>query len=124
MRKSKRGNARAGNATDVEVGRRIRVVRLERGMSQIELGQELGLSFQQVQKYEKGTNRISCGRLVEIAEKLETTPHQLIGWKEKDNVSLIDRETYKLARSFSGLREELRAPIRTLINTLIDGAAK
>src|SRR5215813_14389623 len=46
---------------DIEVGRRVRALRMERGMSQTDLGGELGLTFQQVQKYEKGTNRISAG---------------------------------------------------------------
>jgi len=55
---------------DIEVGRRVRALRMERGMSQTDLGGELGLTFQQVQKYEKGTNRISAGRLQHISEIL------------------------------------------------------
>jgi transcriptional regulator with XRE-family HTH domain len=56
---------------DIEVGRKVRAQRLEKDMSQEKLGQALGLTFQQVQKYEKGTNRISAGRLQRIAEILE-----------------------------------------------------
>src|SRR5712675_1894256 len=52
---------------DAEVGRRVRALRLERRMSQEKLGDGLGLTFQQVQKYEKGTNRIGAGRLQQIA---------------------------------------------------------
>jgi transcriptional regulator with XRE-family HTH domain len=48
---------------DVEVGQRVRAFRLQRGLSQEQLGDALGLTFQQVQKYEKGANRISASRL-------------------------------------------------------------
>jgi transcriptional regulator with XRE-family HTH domain len=53
------------------VGRRIRARRIERGMTQEKLGNTLGVTFQQVQKYEKGDNRIGAGRLQQIAEALE-----------------------------------------------------
>ncbi|MGO4706532.1 helix-turn-helix domain-containing protein [Microvirga sp. 2MCAF38] len=52
---------------DKEIGSRVRMRRMSIGMSQEKLGEMLGLTFQQVQKYEKGTNRISVGRLVDIA---------------------------------------------------------
>jgi transcriptional regulator with XRE-family HTH domain len=55
---------------DIEVGRKVRALRLERSMSQEKLGEALGLTFQQVQKYEKGANRISAGRLQRIADIL------------------------------------------------------
>src|ERR1700761_8619510 len=58
-------------AWDVEVGRRIRARRLECWLTQQELAQGLGVSFQQVQKYEKGTNRISAGRLLAICNLLQ-----------------------------------------------------
>jgi transcriptional regulator with XRE-family HTH domain len=53
---------------DVDVGHRVRAMRLEKGMSQGKLGDALGVTFQQVQKYEKGANRIGAGRLQRIAE--------------------------------------------------------
>ncbi len=56
---------------DVEVGRRLRICRIEREMSQLELATALGLTFQQVQKYERGRNRIGAGRLKRVAEILE-----------------------------------------------------
>ena len=55
---------------DVEVGHRIRIQRLSRGMSQTALANHLGVTFQQVQKYEKGVNRVGAGRLTRIAEVL------------------------------------------------------
>lgn len=61
---------RRAGAEDIEIGRKIRAVRLERGLSQSGLADGIGLTFQQVQKYEKGTNRVSAGRLQRIAEML------------------------------------------------------
>src|SRR5262245_28897262 len=59
------------HAVDVMVGKRVRLRRLQLSLSQTDLATKLGLTFQQVQKYEKGTNRISCSRLYEIAAILK-----------------------------------------------------
>ena len=59
------------NATDTHVGKRVRMRRLMLDMSQTNLGDALGLTFQQVQKYEKGTNRIGASRLQHIAHILQ-----------------------------------------------------
>jgi transcriptional regulator with XRE-family HTH domain len=58
------------NPIDAQVGSRLRLRRMTIGMSQERLGELLGLTFQQVQKYEKGVNRIGAGRLFEIARIL------------------------------------------------------
>ena len=63
---------RRAGAEDIEIGRKIRALRLERGLSQSGLADGIGLTFQQVQKYEKGTNRVSAGRLQRIADILNT----------------------------------------------------
>jgi transcriptional regulator with XRE-family HTH domain len=63
---------RRAGAEDLEIGRKIRALRLERGLSQSGLAEGIGLTFQQVQKYEKGTNRVSAGRLQRIADMLNT----------------------------------------------------
>jgi transcriptional regulator with XRE-family HTH domain len=55
---------------DLEVGRQIKLHRLSAEMSQTELGEKIGVSFQQVQKYEKGENRVGAGRLAQIADIL------------------------------------------------------
>jgi transcriptional regulator with XRE-family HTH domain len=57
--------------TDKHVGSRVRMRRMMLGMSQEKLGDALGITFQQVQKYEKGTNRISASRLQSISEILQ-----------------------------------------------------
>ena len=61
---------RRAGPEDVEIGRKIRALRLEQGLSQSGLAEGIGLTFQQVQKYEKGANRVSAGRLQQIADKL------------------------------------------------------
>ena len=55
---------------DVLVGQNIRICRLQQGMSQTELGRRIGLTFQQIQKSEKGLNRVGAGRLTQLAEAL------------------------------------------------------
>jgi transcriptional regulator with XRE-family HTH domain len=61
------------NPVDVHVGARVRYMRKALGMSQTELADALGLTFQQVQKYELGTNRVSASKLYEIAKKMKVT---------------------------------------------------
>lgn len=63
-------NARSPDPIDVAVGQKIRIRRRLLDMSQDELGQALGVSFQQIQKYEKGTNRVSASRLQRMAAVL------------------------------------------------------
>jgi len=67
---------------DVEVGHRIRIERLSRGLSQTALANQLGVTFQQVQKYEKGVNRVGAGRLTKIAEVLGVPVGTFFGGKE------------------------------------------
>jgi transcriptional regulator with XRE-family HTH domain len=62
---------KAPNPVDKHVGSRVRMRRMMLGMSQEKLGDALGLTFQQVQKYEKGTNRIGASRLSQIAQILQ-----------------------------------------------------
>jgi transcriptional regulator with XRE-family HTH domain len=62
---------RLANAVDKRLGQRVRARRLEIGMSQEKLADLLGVTFQQVQKYEKGINRIAASRLFDIAAALE-----------------------------------------------------
>ncbi len=63
--------SKAPNPVDKYVGSRVRMRRIMRGMSQEKLGDALGLTFQQIQKYEKGTNRVGASRLQQIADVLQ-----------------------------------------------------
>jgi transcriptional regulator with XRE-family HTH domain len=64
-------SAKAPNPVDKHVGNRVRMRRMLVGLSQEKLGDALGITFQQVQKYEKGTNRIGASRLHQIARVLQ-----------------------------------------------------
>ena len=64
-------NKKKPNPIDIHVGSRIRLRRTMLGMSQEKLGESLGITFQQIQKYEKGTNRVGASRLQAIASILE-----------------------------------------------------
>jgi transcriptional regulator with XRE-family HTH domain len=61
-------------ATDVYIGERLRLLRNSKGVSQMELGKVLGITFQQVQKYEAGSNRISASALLKAAQCLSVSP--------------------------------------------------
>ncbi len=63
-------NKKQPNPIDIHVGSRVRLRRMMLGMSQEKLGEALGITFQQIQKYEKGTNRIGASRLQHIASVL------------------------------------------------------
>lgn len=67
-------NTKSPNPVDIHVGSRIRMRRLLLGMSQEKLGESLGITFQQVQKYEKGTNRVGASRLQAISDTLGVKP--------------------------------------------------
>jgi transcriptional regulator with XRE-family HTH domain len=63
---------------DVEIGARIRTIRRRLGLSQTELGQALGVTFQQVQKYERGANRVAGSTLVRLCRKLNVAPADVL----------------------------------------------
>jgi transcriptional regulator with XRE-family HTH domain len=71
--------ARRPDPLDVIVGAKIRIFRNSRGLSQTELAERIGVAFQQVQKYEKGTNRVGAGRLSRIAGVLGISVSELFG---------------------------------------------
>jgi transcriptional regulator with XRE-family HTH domain len=75
-------NKKKPNPIDIHVGSRIRLRRNMLGMSQEKLGENLGITFQQIQKYEKGQNRIASGRLQQIAQFFEVPMSALFGESE------------------------------------------
>jgi transcriptional regulator with XRE-family HTH domain len=116
----KAAKPRANTPDDKEIGVRLRTIRIDHKMSQEQLGTSLGVSFQQVQKYERGTNRISASRIMQIAKILKTTPHELMGWDSgKLGDVMFDGESYKLAKAFSELPDATKTPFRALINAVI-----
>src|ERR1700694_298279 len=85
-------------AKDVEVGRLIRAQRLVCRISQTELAKKLGVTFQQVQKYEKGVNRVGAGRLTRIAEVLGVPVAFLFG--AMDNGAAASTKSVNAAFAF------------------------
>jgi transcriptional regulator with XRE-family HTH domain len=69
-----RGKPLSPHPTDIHVGARIRLRRMMLGMSQEQLGSKLGLTFQQVQKYERGSNRVGASRLHQLSRVLDVPP--------------------------------------------------
>jgi transcriptional regulator with XRE-family HTH domain len=70
-KRSLRKNQRSSGPQDIELGKRIRLRRVEQEISQGELGKALGVTFQQVQNYEKGVNRVGAAQLQQIATTLD-----------------------------------------------------
>ena len=82
---------------DVALGSRIRLRRRELGLSQEQLARQVGITFQQVQKYEHGTNRVSFSRLVEISQALRCGVIDLVGDLDKSKASsLFSRHVARL----------------------------
>jgi transcriptional regulator with XRE-family HTH domain len=77
----------APHPLDVALGSRIRLRRRELGLSQEQLARQVGITFQQVQKYEHGTNRVSFSRLVEIAQALQCGVMDIVGDLDKSKTS-------------------------------------
>lgn len=92
---------KAPNTIDVEVGARIRLKRKLIGMSQQSLAGKLGVTFQQVQKYEKGTNRVGASRLSQIATALDVPMSYFFegnqGARQDDGNVRVTRETDEIA---------------------------
>jgi transcriptional regulator with XRE-family HTH domain len=126
---------KAPNDIDRQVGGRVRTRRLMIGMSQEKLGEALGLTFQQVQKYEKGTNRISASRLHQIAKVLEVTVEYLYGgsgtrpgFAEGEaapyEADLITADGLKLLKAFNAITEaKVRRRVLDLVQALSAGSS-
>jgi len=95
MRKTK------GCATDrdIEIGAMLRQVRNLRGLSQTELAEKIGITFQQVQKYEKGTNRISASRLEAICAVLSVPVTQFFPAND-DKPIVFGKDALRLIRAY------------------------
>jgi len=106
-------------SVDLYVGRRVRERRTLIGMSQEKLGEVVGLTFQQIQKYEKGMNRVSASRLYEFSTILGVSPSWFFdGYKEnavQDEPNLCRRETLEFIRSYERIPEKVQEQLRALI---------
>ena len=120
---------RKANPVDAEVGRRIKLQRLSAGLSQTELGDRIGVSFQQVQKYERGQTRVGASRLPEIAKALnvavgdffETTNSTKKRQTAQTPLQLLSQPlALRLLHLFSELpNRELRQSVVQLVETIL-----
>jgi len=78
---------KSATKTDKFIGQNVRVHRLSKGWTQQQLGAKLGVTFQQLQKYESGTNRIGSGRLFQIAELFEVPVIELFKGEKASSTS-------------------------------------
>jgi transcriptional regulator with XRE-family HTH domain len=132
------GRTRKSEPVDAHVGARIRLKRIMIGMTQNKLGESLGITFQQIQKYEKGVNRVGAGRLQAIADLFnvpitfffENMPGQPGNTKEFDDEIEIANllgflnspEGIQLARAFANIGDvTIRRKILDLVSALGSG---
>jgi len=116
---------------DRHVGEAIRRRRAELGMTQHDLASVLGISYQQVQKYETGANRVSAGRLFEMSRQLDCPIGYFFdGLDENAEVGDLahggtNRTTIELARNFGRLpNSSIKGAISTLVRALADSDAE
>lgn len=124
-------------AVDIHVGRRVRAARLAHRISQEKLAEAVGVSFQQIQKYEKGVNRIGTGRLHAIAKLLQLPVTYFFEGVEKtqskvsrDSMSAITEalstsEGVRIALALSRIHDaEMRRRVAKLLEALIESEGK
>ena len=122
--------AKAPQAVDLIVGRNIRLRRLSTGISQTELASKIGVTFQQVQKYEKGANRVGASRLSRIAQVLNVPIAALFdggpkaGPEERSDESplalLSEPQTLRVVRAFAKVADpEIQRSIVGLLENLV-----
>ena len=98
-------NPRAPKAVDIFVGSRIRLWRMRREMTQEQLGKALKVAYQQIQKYEKGVNRIAAARLNDFANALHVPVSEFfVGFKDAEHKSFASPRAAFDRRRFGSLR--------------------
>lgn len=118
-------SARVTRRVDEHVGEQIRKRRTMLGLTQDQLAQALGISYQQVQKYETGTNRVSAGRLFDIARILDSGVSSFFEGIEPDRdvqeegSDRGNRATIELVRNFQAIGDpQVRKAISSLVKSL------
>ena len=127
-----KSRVKSTTSDDVEVGQRIRARRMAKGMSQTDLGDLLGVTFQQVQKYEKGVNRVGAGRLVRVADALDVPVSFFFGATDVGSadtraiLGFLDTSyALRLLRAFSRIPQgEVQRAVVDLVERIAPVAAK
>jgi len=115
---------------DIHVGKRIRHRRWMVGMTQQQLAEQVGIKFQQIQKYETGMNRVSASRLWDISGTLGVSVSFFFDGLEKDESAkgdspvdmMTDKEALELLRSYYSIPENQRRRLFDLARVLSDAA--
>ena len=103
---------RSAGKPDIELGKRIRLRRVEQRISQAELGDQLGVSFQQVQKYEKGVNRVRCRSSSADRDRASTCPSHFSMTaygkaREVESLLFLDSSfSLRLLRAYSKIKDQ------------------
>jgi len=108
-------------AIDSKIGERLRFFRIAAGMKQRELAEQLSLSYQQVQKYEMGKDRLSVSRLLEVSDILGVRPVDFLDPEKNSNNLIHNRQSLNLMRLFTAIDDEKE---RQLIVDLVKGLAE
>lgn len=122
-REPPRGN-RTPDPIDITVGSRLRTRRRAAGLSQAHLGQTLGISFQQIQKYERGHNRLSASMLVKAAASLGCSPSDLLGegsrprLPDSDLGALLTDDALQVITAFNRLSPARKTAALALLRAL------
>lgn len=121
---SKHVKARRADAGDSRVGQRVRTRRLEQCLSQTELAKQIGVTFQQVQKYEKGVNRIGASRLEKIAVALDVAPSYFFEDTAEGDASGIiamaqDRGAVRLLTAYRNINKDKRPALVELAEQMV-----
>ena len=112
--------ARKATDYDKQIGSRIRAERWRAGITQAELGDDIGVGFQQVQKYELGTNRISASNLVKAAVALQCDVMQLLPEEAQDlpDRPMLTRRAAQLAHQIDRLPERAVSALAVIVTCL------
>jgi len=104
---------------DASVGAQVRSLRRQRGLTQTQLGDVLGLTFQQIQKYERGTNRISASRLAMLAEALKVPVSVFFeGCENGETVGDGEEEVRQLVACFEEMPESLQQDFLRMVKSI------
>ncbi len=106
------------------IGLKIKQRRLELGLTQQDLADKLGLSYQQVQKYETGLNRISAGRLSLVSKILLIRMDYFFDFSSKEKIEISKRRATTLALSGTGIDLEVQTALANLVQALSKKASK
>lgn len=124
-------NPKSANPDDVAIGANVRALRQRRGLTQEKLAAALGITFQQVQKYEKGTNRVSGSKLVAMANALAVPLEALFAGTGSEvteglpmpQLPILSNQAQRLAEAFDRIEDPVQRRSLVLLVEALGGSA-